>query len=109
MSCLKEYYDTGEVDVDHVATVSVAVAVILDDAIEIPSPKESESDLLDIVMELPKNYRISIYLHYYEGYSIGEIANIMAKTENTVSAYLARGRKKLRTVLESRSEQELST
>ena len=78
----------------------------MDDAYEIPSPKEPESELLDLVMELPKNYRVSIYLHYYEGYPVGEIAAIMGKSENTISAYLARGRKKLKTVLESRSEHQ---
>ena len=81
-------------------------ATVLDDAYEIPSPKEPESELLDLVMELPKNYRVSIYLHYYEGYPVGEIAAIMGKSENTISAYLARGRKKLKTVLESRSEHQ---
>ena len=70
----------------------------------IPAPKEPESDLLPLVMELPKNYRISIYLHYYEGYQVKEIASILRKPENSVSAYLARGRKKLKSVLESRSE-----
>lgn len=94
---------------DYLRTYFWKRATILDDAVDIPLPKEPESELLDLVMDLPKNYRISIYLHYYEGYSVGEIANTLAKTENTVSAYLARGRKKLRTVLEGRSEQELST
>ena len=84
-------------------------ATVLDDAGEIPSPEEPESDLLDLVMDLPRNYRISIYLHYYEGYSVREIAQNLGKSENTVSAYLVRGRKKLKTVLESRSEHQLST
>jgi len=79
-------------------------ATVLDDAYDVPSPKEPESELLDLVMELPDNYRISIYLHYYEGYPVYEIAAIMGKSANTISAYLARGRKKLKTVLEDRSK-----
>lgn len=34
MACMSAYYHTGEIDIDHVAKTSVAVAVILDDAIE---------------------------------------------------------------------------
>ena len=81
----------------------------IDDASDIPMPNEPEGELLDFVMELPKNYRISIYLYYYEGYSVNEIAAMMGKTANTVSAYLARGRKKLKTVLKDRSEYDFST
>ena len=94
---------------DYLRTYFWKRATILDDAYDIPSPKEPESELLDLVMELPKNYRMSIYLHYYEGYPVGEIAEIMGKSENTVSSYLARGRKKLKTVRESRSEQQFLT
>ena len=67
------------------------------------------ADMLELLNRLRPKIRAVMYLHYYEGYSVGESANTLAKTENTVSAYLARGRKKLRTVLEGRSEQELST
>ena len=48
------------------------------------------------VMKLPRNYRISIYLFYYEGYSSKEIANFLGKKESAVNMYLSRGRKKLR-------------
>ena len=54
------------------------------------------SDLLDEIEKLPVNYRMSIYLHYYEGYSVKEIAKIMGKSALAVSKYLSRGRKELR-------------
>ena len=54
------------------------------------------SDLLDEIKKLPVNYRMSIYLHYYEGYSVKEIAKIMGKSALAVSKYLSRGRKELR-------------
>ena len=54
------------------------------------------SDLLDEIKKLPANYRMSIYLHYYEGYSVKEIAKIMGKSALAVSKYLSRGRKELR-------------
>ncbi|MEI3232582.1 MAG: sigma factor-like helix-turn-helix DNA-binding protein [Gordonibacter pamelaeae] len=41
-----------------------------------------------------------MYLHYYEGYSIREIAKLTGRSESAVSAHLSRGRAKLRTMLE---------
>ena len=76
----------------------------MEDDYDVPAPEEPESALLPLIIGLPKNYRISIYLHYYEGYQVKEIAAILGKAENTVSAYLARGRKKLKAVLEDRSD-----
>ena len=51
---------------DHLRTSFWKRVAVLDEDYDIPAPKEPESDLLPLVMELPKNYRISIYLHYYE-------------------------------------------
>ncbi|QHT59378.1 sigma-70 family RNA polymerase sigma factor [Paenibacillus lycopersici] len=54
-------------------------------------PKE-ESDVLQAVLALDKKYRIPIHLHYYEGYSIQEIAAILQAKPATVGTWLARGR-----------------
>ena len=51
-------------------------------------------------MALPCKYREAIYLHYYEGSSIREIAKLTGRSESAVSAHLSRGRAKLRTMLE---------
>lgn len=90
---------------DHLRTSFWKHATVLAEEYDIPAPEETESALLPLVMELPKHYRISIYLHYYEGYPVKEIASILGKPDNTISAYLTRGRKKLRAVLEDRSKQ----
>ena len=37
--------------------------------------------------------------HYYEGYSVREIASLLGQSESAVSAHLSRGRKSLRTIL----------
>lgn len=58
-------------------------------------PKE-ESDVLQAVLALDKKYRIPIHLHYYEGYSIQEIATILGAKPATVGTWLARGRAHLR-------------
>ncbi|MGN0484866.1 MAG: RNA polymerase sigma factor [Lachnospiraceae bacterium] len=90
---------------DHLRTAFWKRAIDLDNASEIPEPNKQESEILDLVMTLPKNYRVSIYLYYYEGYQVNEIAAMLGKSENTVSAYLSRGRKKLKSVLDENQKQ----
>lgn len=74
--------------------------VNLDVAQETAAPEIPESEVLDAVMELPQKYREAIYLHYFEGYSIREIAALTDRSESAVSAHLSRGRAKLRGTLE---------
>ncbi|MEE0060227.1 MAG: sigma-70 family RNA polymerase sigma factor [Acutalibacteraceae bacterium] len=60
-----------------------------------------ETDMvLDELYKLPKNYRNVIYLYYYEEYTIPEIADILGKSKNTISAQLQRARKKLKKILD---------
>lgn len=80
--------------------------VSLDDAAEAVAPDMPSSDLLDEIKKLPVNYRVSIYLHYYEGYSVKEIAALMNKKESAVSKYLSRGKQQLRNSL-TRDNDEL--
>ncbi|WP_339279056.1 sigma-70 family RNA polymerase sigma factor [Paenibacillus sp. FSL W8-1187] len=54
-------------------------------------PKE-ESEVLQAVLALDGKYRLPIHLHYYEGYSIQEIAAILQAKPATVGTWLARGR-----------------
>ena len=63
-------------------------------------PKE-ESDVLHAVLALDKKYRIPIHLHYYEGYSIQEIATILEAKPATVGTWLAEGARSLRRILEA--------
>ena len=63
----------------------------------LPAPDAFEDgSVLDAVRALPENYRNAIYLHYYEGYRVAEIAKIMGSTENTVKSHLFRARDMLR-------------
>ena len=82
--------------------------VALEDNLGVTAPPEPKSDLMDAVKRLPENYRVSIYLFYYEGYTAGEIGRLLGKRENTVCAYLTRGRKLLRRLLSSEDEGGLS-
>lgn len=66
---------------------------------EAAAPEAPDSAVLDAVMALPRKYREAVYLHYYEGYSVREIAKLLGRSEAAVSAHLSRGRKSLRTTL----------
>lgn len=57
-------------------------------------------ELLAAVLGLPVKYRLPLYLYYYEGYSVKEIGQLLNRRESTVQTQLARGREKLKTVLE---------
>ena len=60
--------------------------------------------LLSAVRSLPEAYSAVIHLYYYEGYSIKEIARLLALPVPTVGNRLARGRDRLREMLK---EEEL--
>lgn len=60
---------------------------------------QTESDLLSAVRALPENYSAVIHLHYYEGYSIKEIAKLLRLPAATVGTRLSRGRDRLRQML----------
>ncbi|MBE5859357.1 MAG: sigma-70 family RNA polymerase sigma factor [Butyrivibrio sp.] len=68
------------------------------------APEEPVSVLTEELKKLPENYRISIHLFYYEGYTIKEIARILGKRETVVANYLSRGRKKLKDSLSKGSD-----
>ena len=58
------------------------------------------SDLFYAVMDLPKKYRVPIYLYYYENYSTEEVADMLGLPRNTVGTQLRRGRQMLRKILQ---------
>ena len=59
-----------------------------------------QQGLLMKVAGLPPKYRVPMYLYYYEGYSVKEIAELTGSKISTLQTRLARGREKLRAVLE---------
>lgn len=60
---------------------------------------EEESYVLQAVLSLKEKYRMPIHLHYYEGYSIKEISQILDAPAATVGTRLARGRKELKKII----------
>ena len=78
--------------------------VTLDENMEFETKKES--DVFSVVCDLPQNYRTVIYLYYYEGYKVEEIAKLMSSTSGTIKTWLYRAREILKTKLEGGFENE---
>ena len=55
-----------------------------------------EEAVLPAVLSLPENQKIIVYMYYYEGYSVEEIAGICSIPSGTVKSRLARARDKLK-------------
>lgn len=69
----------------------------LTDDISYLPPQESE--VLQAVLSLEEIYRVPIHLHYYEGYSLREIAKVLRVRPGTVGSRLSRGRENLKNQL----------
>ena len=54
-----------------------------------------DREVYQAVLALPRKYRTALHLHYYEGYSVTEIAALTGAREGTVKSWLSRGREKL--------------
>ncbi len=60
---------------------------------------DEQSELLHEVLALDEMYRLPIHLHYYEGYSIKEIAALLSEKPATIGTRLARGREQLKAAM----------
>lgn len=67
--------------------------------IAIDKEKQKDIGLIDSLFQLPKKYRIVLFLFYYEDYKIKEIAEILNIKESTIKTRLSRGRTLLKDVL----------
>lgn len=56
--------------------------------------------VFDLIHKIGKNNRIVMYMHYYEGYSVEETAEILGISRNAVSSRLKRGRTQLKKYLD---------
>lgn len=64
----------------------------LEEVAEQPAPADEYRAVLQAAQALPAAYRDVVYLHYYEGYTVPEIAGILGKNVNTVYTRLTRAR-----------------
>lgn len=63
---------------------------------EVSVDDRENENLLTELQRLPGKYSVVLYLYYYEGYSVKEIALMLKKKENSVKTLLSRGRELLK-------------
>lgn len=75
--------------------------VPLDESLRLAAedPEPEDGGLLAQVQALPAMYREVIFLRYYEGYEVKEIAALLGRSPALVSTHLKRGKEKLRNML----------
>ena len=94
--------DTSAAEATSSSTVKVEVLPIFT---EFPSssmtpPSRDSGELLAALLTLPEKWKTAMYLYYFEGYSVREIARAMGQPEGTVKSWLHRARGMLREALE---------
>lgn len=71
------------------------------DELEIEAADTDDRQLLQEIIQLPSRWRIVLLLHYVEGYSLKEIADILAVSENAVKKRMQRAKAGLKKKLQS--------
>lgn len=74
--------------------------VPMDQAERVAAPEEHSEDLMELIRALPEHYGAVVYLFYYEGYSLDEIAKLCGCTPATARKWLSRSRNLLRKELQ---------
>ncbi len=69
-----------------------------------PAPDEikaldEQAAMMDAIHQLSPPFKEVILLHYYQGYGISDISQMLSLPEGTISSRLSRGRSKLETIL----------
>lgn len=73
--------------------------IIAVDEVVLPVKDKDDREIIESLLILPLKYRNALYLHYFEGYTIREISQILKLNESTVKTHLRRGRESLKTLL----------
>lgn len=71
----------------------------IDDYLDIAEEPKQEDGILEIILQLPSDYKDAVYMYYYEGYSTVEIAQHLKCPEATVRSRLSRARSKLQSMM----------
>ena len=72
---------------------------VLGDIPEMAICPEEDRAVIEEVMSLPYKLREVVYLHYYEGYTLREIAKITHTSESTLQSRVAKAREILKDLL----------
>ena len=80
---------------DFLKSADVVYKAPFEDAADVGSDieiDEDDTEMFEAVSELPEKLRVAIHLHYYEGYSLKEIADILGIAPSAVSMRLTRAK-----------------
>lgn len=74
--------------------------VVSIEEMEIPYESSEQGEVIKEVLKLPSNYKEVIYLYYFEGWSVPEIAEMKGKNLNTIYSRLRYAKEHLKKKLE---------
>ena len=63
---------------------------------DLAAPEAKRDELLEEILRLPDKYKTAVYLHYYEGYPVKDMARILDQSHETVKTWLRRAREQLK-------------
>jgi len=72
----------------------------LDEIAEIPVEQHKSNEVLKSVLDLPEKYKLTILIHYFEGYSVEQTSKMLGVSKSAVKMRLARGREMLKIELD---------
>ena len=78
----------------------------LEEVRETAAEQETGNELLNTVLGLPETYKTVVYLYYYEGYAVKEIAAMLHLSAEAVKTRLRRARERLKSCLEETENEE---
>ena len=79
---------------------------VKDDILSNICKNDEIANLKEELFDLPTKYRVVIYLYYYEGYKVNEIADILKEKTSTIQTRLRRGKQKLKEFLKEEKNEK---
>jgi len=71
----------------------------IEDFLDLAEEPKQEDSILEVILQLPNDYKEAVYMYYYEGFSTVEIAQHLHCPEATVRSRLSRARSKLQSMM----------
>lgn len=71
----------------------------IEDFLDLAQEPRQDDGVLELILQLPEEYKDAVYMYYYEGYTTVEIARHLRCPEATVRSRLMRAKKKLQVMM----------
>ena len=85
-----------------------AVAFKVGDGVDLTEESDTKRFILQLIDQLPVQYKTVLTLFYLDGFSYPEIVDITDMPEGTVKNYIHRARTKLKKIVEEQSRKEIA-